>query len=71
MKKKKKKKKKRILDGRRHTMEVYDNLETVLSSPVDGFGKIRKLSLNVGFPARDIPCPVTDGNADMIKTAGP
>ena len=49
-------------------MEIHDDLEIMLCSPVYRFVQIRCLSLNKGLSTRDIIRPVTYRDADVIQT---
>lgn len=48
-------------------MKINYNLDSVLRCPSYSLSEVWDLSLDVWFATRDIVCPVTNRNADMIK----
>ncbi len=50
-------------------MQVDQYLETMIPRPTDSMVEIVRLALDVGFPSRDIVCPVTDRNANIIQAS--
>ena len=50
------------------TMKIDDHFQTVVSSPPNGFLKIRQLTLNKGFTPGYVESPVTDGDSDVVQS---
>lgn len=48
-------------------MEVYEHLETVLSSPSDSILEVLELPLDVRLARANLKCPVSDGNPNMVQ----
>jgi len=53
----------------RSTVKIDDQLEVVVSRPSNGFGQVRKLTLDIGFAWADFKRPITDGESDVIEAS--
>lgn len=49
-------------------MQIDDDLQTILTSPVDSFVEIWQLALDIRFALTDIPSPVSNRQPNMVQT---
>jgi hypothetical protein len=49
-------------------VKINDYFEPILGGPTNSFGEVGKLSLDKRFTTRNIPGPVTNGEADVIES---
>lgn len=47
-------------------MKVYNELQTIITSPSDSLLEERQLALNIRLPGADLERPISDRQADMV-----